>query len=324
MSENDAPSVPVPDYRPVERFWPYIDLPEQPSNEELARSIPSSPRPCSAVRRCRFRSRSSSRPSTGPTSSARWRWRAPRRNTWSARGRRRASPRAVLPAGRRQAARPVRDRRALRRDRRPRRRPARSVRARALAAPALVPDQVTSADVAHGRTHRPAERPVDARRGAQASRGGIQHVLRRPAAAAAVGGPRPGRGADQAARPRLHHSTADRFRFDMLQRASRRSSKSGIAGCAPARTAGPARSRSRGRRRPPREGADSSKVLHVTALRDPLREMDKVHALYDSLMEARRGRATTLFRSTASRRWSRIRCRSCAIPEPAKWRSVWP
>ena len=38
-----------------------------------------------------------------------------------------------------------------------------------------------------------------------------------------------------------------------------------------------------------RQEADSSKVLHVTALRDPLREMDKVHALYDTLMEARRG-----------------------------------
>ena len=40
MSENDAPSVPVPDYRPVERFWPYIDLPEQPTNEELVRLNP--------------------------------------------------------------------------------------------------------------------------------------------------------------------------------------------------------------------------------------------------------------------------------------------
>ena len=40
MSENDAPSIPVPDYRPVERFWPYIDLPEQPSNEELAQLNP--------------------------------------------------------------------------------------------------------------------------------------------------------------------------------------------------------------------------------------------------------------------------------------------
>jgi hypothetical protein len=40
MSENDAPQVPVPDYRPVERFWPYVDLPEQPTNEELARLNP--------------------------------------------------------------------------------------------------------------------------------------------------------------------------------------------------------------------------------------------------------------------------------------------
>src|SRR5258708_24696460 len=35
-SGNDQPRGPVPDYRPVERFWPYVDLPEQPSDEELA------------------------------------------------------------------------------------------------------------------------------------------------------------------------------------------------------------------------------------------------------------------------------------------------
>src|SRR5215213_6730187 len=40
MSENDPPPVPVPDYRPVERFWPYVDLPEQPTTEELARLNP--------------------------------------------------------------------------------------------------------------------------------------------------------------------------------------------------------------------------------------------------------------------------------------------
>jgi hypothetical protein len=40
MSENDSPPVPVPDYRPVERFWPYVDLPEQPTEEELARLDP--------------------------------------------------------------------------------------------------------------------------------------------------------------------------------------------------------------------------------------------------------------------------------------------
>ena len=35
-SDNTPPAVPVPDYRPVERFWPYVDLPEQPTEEELA------------------------------------------------------------------------------------------------------------------------------------------------------------------------------------------------------------------------------------------------------------------------------------------------
>ena len=40
MSENDSPPVPVPDYRPVERFWPYVDLPEQPTDEELAQLNP--------------------------------------------------------------------------------------------------------------------------------------------------------------------------------------------------------------------------------------------------------------------------------------------
>jgi hypothetical protein len=33
---NAAPPAPVPDYRPVERFWPYVNLPEQPTDAELA------------------------------------------------------------------------------------------------------------------------------------------------------------------------------------------------------------------------------------------------------------------------------------------------
>ena len=40
MSENDPPQVPVPDYRPAERFWPYVNLAEQPTDEELARLNP--------------------------------------------------------------------------------------------------------------------------------------------------------------------------------------------------------------------------------------------------------------------------------------------
>ena len=34
--DNAPPAVDVPDYRPVERFWPYLDLSEQPTDEELA------------------------------------------------------------------------------------------------------------------------------------------------------------------------------------------------------------------------------------------------------------------------------------------------
>ena len=40
VDENTPPAVPVRDYRPVERFWPYVDLPEQPTDEELANLNP--------------------------------------------------------------------------------------------------------------------------------------------------------------------------------------------------------------------------------------------------------------------------------------------
>jgi hypothetical protein len=40
IDENSPPPVPVPDYRPVERFWPYLDVAEQPSDEELANLNP--------------------------------------------------------------------------------------------------------------------------------------------------------------------------------------------------------------------------------------------------------------------------------------------
>ena len=83
--------------------------------------------------------------------------------------------------------------------------------------------------------------------------------------------------------------TADRFRFEMLQSRfqtmidvwdrglrAREEGRAGPFAAPPPRKA------------PPRAEA-GSKVLHVTAFKDPMREMDKVHALYDSLMEARRG-----------------------------------
>ena len=41
--------------------------------------------------------------------------------------------------------------------------------------------------------------------------------------------------------------------------------------------------------KPKKQEAPESTVLHVTSFRDPMREMDKLHLLYDTLMDARRG-----------------------------------
>ena len=38
----------------------------------------------------------------------------------------------------------------------------------------------------------------------------------------------------------------------------------------------------------PKKESQDSKVLYVTAFKDPMREMDKLHSLYDTLMDARR------------------------------------
>src|SRR5918992_5887690 len=83
--------------------------------------------------------------------------------------------------------------------------------------------------------------------------------------------------------------TADRFRFEMLQsrfqalvdlwdrgQRAREEGRPGPFAAPPPKKKTPAR--------PDAEG----KILHITAFKDPLREMDKVHALYDSLMDARR------------------------------------
>ncbi len=53
---------------------------------------------------------------------------------------------------------------------------------------------------------------------------------------------------------------------------------------------------------PKKAEAAESKVLNVTAFSDPMREMDKVHVLYDSLMDARRqaGEETVPFHKFAA------------------------
>jgi hypothetical protein len=85
-------------------------------------------------------------------------------------------------------------------------------------------------------------------------------------------------------------STGDRFRFDMLATRYQKFVDLWDRGL---------RAREEGRpgpfrQPPPKEVAkpkapvDEAKVLHVTAFKDPMREMDKLHTLYDSLMDARR------------------------------------
>ena len=82
--------------------------------------------------------------------------------------------------------------------------------------------------------------------------------------------------------------TADRFRFEMLQsrfqtmvdvwdrgQRAREEGRPGPFAAPPSK------------KRRDRDDPDS-KVLHVTAFKDPMREMDKVHKLYDTLMDARR------------------------------------
>jgi hypothetical protein len=86
-------------------------------------------------------------------------------------------------------------------------------------------------------------------------------------------------------------SGVDRFRLDALQMRYRkfielwdramRAREEGRPGPFAQRQAAPAIE--------VREQTPATKVLSVTSFTDPLREMDKLHALYDSLMEARRG-----------------------------------
>ena len=83
-------------------------------------------------------------------------------------------------------------------------------------------------------------------------------------------------------------SAMDRFQFDTLQRRFQTFVDLWDRGL---------RSREEGRagpfaQPPPREvkkeKAPDAKLVHVTAFQDPMREMDKLHTLYDSLMDARR------------------------------------
>jgi hypothetical protein len=85
-------------------------------------------------------------------------------------------------------------------------------------------------------------------------------------------------------------ASADRFRFQALQARYAAFSDLWDRGQR-AREEGRPGPFSHAAHRPPapkKETPHEHRILHVTAFRDPLREMDKLHALYESLMDARR------------------------------------
>ena len=83
-------------------------------------------------------------------------------------------------------------------------------------------------------------------------------------------------------------TTGDRFRFETLQSRFQSLVDLWDRGL---------RAREEGRSGPfapprpverPKQDVEKNKLLHVTAFKDPVREIDKLHSLYDSLMDARR------------------------------------
>ncbi len=142
----------------------------------------------------------------------------------------------------------------------------------------------------NARAIRNPARPADARGGAQEARGRIQHVFLRTGAAPALGDAKAAsRRSSSAGTAITSRRPADRFRFQTLQARFQKFVELWDRGL---------RAREEGRpgpfaqpppKAPPaKEQQDPSKVLYVTAFKDPMHEMDKLHSLYDTLMDARR------------------------------------
>ncbi len=114
---------------------------------------------------------------------------------------------------------------------------------------------------------------------------------------------RPRRRDGQADRPRrTSATTGDRFRFSTLQ--SRYSTfvdlwDRGLRAREEGRP-GPFAQPRPVARREAEGGRPEDRVLHVTTFKDPLKEMDKLRELYDSLAEARREVGEEPSRSTSS------------------------
>jgi hypothetical protein len=88
---------------------------------------------------------------------------------------------------------------------------------------------------------------------------------------------------------RVHiQGVADRFRFDALQTRYQKFTDLWDRGLRAREEGRPGPFMHQAPKTETRKKEPEAKVLHVTAFKDPMREMDKLHSLYDSLMDARR------------------------------------
>ncbi|HXW05548.1 MAG TPA: MXAN_5187 C-terminal domain-containing protein [Vicinamibacterales bacterium] len=82
--------------------------------------------------------------------------------------------------------------------------------------------------------------------------------------------------------------TGDRFRFENLQARFQKQAELWDRGLRAREEGRPGPFRQPPPKARPTKPETDGKVVHVTAFTDPVREMDKLHTLYDSLMDARR------------------------------------
>jgi len=83
-------------------------------------------------------------------------------------------------------------------------------------------------------------------------------------------------------------TAADRFRFQNLQARFQKFVELWDRGLRAREEGRPGPFAHHQSKAPAKKDAAEAKVLYVTAFQDPMREMDKLHSLYDTLMDARR------------------------------------
>ena len=277
-----------PKYRPLERFWPYAELPEQPTDDELAALDPDLYEALFGAQHAAvFDHARVSRPRRAGVRGARSRSRARRRSSAKpARAPRFATARASGRATRRSLRDLFQIVGGVRRDRSPDRRSAGAVRPRAVAAAGLVPHPPVSA---RGRLQ--ASNAICTRLEAELKQLEAEYNMffagRLPETA--VGDARPRRGDRQAARSRPYPEYRRPLPLhDAAVALRRRSSTCGTAACAPAKKVVPDRSR-RSTLQASRPSGPPT-IASSTCPRSAIRYARSTSCtdLYESLAEARR------------------------------------